>query len=160
MLNLVSWEVRSASACRYPSTRSQRYSGPVSTYSVQCVFAHNFITPTFIEEQKNKPGLTKRLEGTTGDLERSGKASHLQSRLLLRLWPTSRKGTTQSWTADSSHKPAGLSREAQVLSGAWEYGILFWLYLWRLCFLSFGLAGRRSAAVMHGGRVRLCKNLS
>lgn len=37
---------------------------------MQCVFAHNFITPTFIEEQKNKPGLTKRLEGTTGDLEK------------------------------------------------------------------------------------------
>jgi 3-dehydrosphinganine reductase len=46
----------------------QQYSGPVSNYSVQCVFAHNFITPTFIEEQKNKPDLTKRLEGTTGDL--------------------------------------------------------------------------------------------
>jgi 3-dehydrosphinganine reductase len=46
----------------------QQYSGPVSTYSIQCVFAHNFITPTFIEEQKNKPDLTKKLEGTTGDL--------------------------------------------------------------------------------------------
>jgi 3-dehydrosphinganine reductase len=42
----------------------------VSSYSVQCVFAHNFITPTFIEEQKNKPDLTKRLEGTTGDLKK------------------------------------------------------------------------------------------
>ncbi|KAF2445300.1 short chain dehydrogenase [Karstenula rhodostoma CBS 690.94] len=48
----------------------QRYSGPISTYSVQCVFAHNFITPTFIEEQRNKPELTKRLEGTTGDLSK------------------------------------------------------------------------------------------
>lgn len=47
----------------------QRYSGPVSSYSVQCIFAHNFITPTFIEEQKNKPDLTKRLEGTTGELK-------------------------------------------------------------------------------------------
>lgn len=46
-----------------------RYSGPVSTYSVQCIFAHNYITPTFIEEQKNKPDLTKRLEGTTGNLD-------------------------------------------------------------------------------------------
>ena len=45
-----------------------RYSGPVSTYTVQCVFAHNFITPTFLEEQKYKPELTKRLEGTTGEL--------------------------------------------------------------------------------------------
>lgn len=43
-----------------------RYSGPVSTYTVQCV---NFITPTFLEEQKNKPELTKRLEGTTGGLK-------------------------------------------------------------------------------------------
>jgi 3-dehydrosphinganine reductase len=46
-----------------------RYSGPISDYKVQCVFAHNFITPAFIEEQKNKPELTKRLEGTTGNLE-------------------------------------------------------------------------------------------
>lgn len=41
-----------------------RYSGPKSTYVVQCVFAHNFVTPTFIEEQKHKPPLTKRIEGT------------------------------------------------------------------------------------------------
>ena len=45
-----------------------RYSGPVSTYAVQCVFAHNYITPTFLQEQKCKPELTKRLEGTTGEL--------------------------------------------------------------------------------------------
>lgn len=45
-----------------------RYSGPASTYTVQCVFAHNFITPTFLQEQKGKPELTKRLEGTTGQL--------------------------------------------------------------------------------------------
>ncbi|KAH8648722.1 short chain dehydrogenase [Tricladium varicosporioides] len=45
-----------------------RYSGPKSTYSVQCVFAHNFITPTFLIEQKNKPELTKKLEGSTGKL--------------------------------------------------------------------------------------------
>ncbi|KAF2676605.1 acetyl-CoA synthetase-like protein [Lentithecium fluviatile CBS 122367] len=53
-----------------------RYSGPISLYKVQCIFAHNFITPTFIAEQKNKPELTKRLEGTTGSLqdwENSGK---------------------------------------------------------------------------------------
>ncbi|PVH95578.1 hypothetical protein DM02DRAFT_660022 [Periconia macrospinosa] len=47
----------------------QRYSGPVAKYSAQYIFAHNFITPTFIEEQKNKPDLTKRLEGITGDLK-------------------------------------------------------------------------------------------
>ncbi|KAF1998468.1 short chain dehydrogenase [Amniculicola lignicola CBS 123094] len=46
-----------------------RYSGPKSTYKVQCVFAHNFITPTFIEEQANKPALTKKLESTEGDLK-------------------------------------------------------------------------------------------
>ena len=53
----------------------QRYSGPLSAYSVQRVFAHNFITPTFIEEQCNKPELTKRLEGTTGELDALGKRS-------------------------------------------------------------------------------------
>jgi 3-dehydrosphinganine reductase len=40
------------------------------------VFAHNFITPTFIAEERNKPELLKRLEGTTGelkDLEKTGK---------------------------------------------------------------------------------------
>lgn len=48
---------------------AMRYSGPVSEYQVQCVFAHNYITPTFLEEQKNKPDLTKRIEGTTGGLK-------------------------------------------------------------------------------------------
>ncbi|RYP70801.1 hypothetical protein DL771_005176 [Monosporascus sp. 5C6A] len=41
-----------------------RYSGRKSTYIVQCIFAHNFITPSFLEEQKSKPSLTKRIEGT------------------------------------------------------------------------------------------------
>ena len=45
-----------------------RYSGPKSTYAVQCIFAHNFITPTFLQEQKTKPELTKRIEGTSGEL--------------------------------------------------------------------------------------------
>ncbi|KAF2004267.1 short chain dehydrogenase [Amniculicola lignicola CBS 123094] len=45
-----------------------RYSSAVSSYTVQCIFAHNYITATFIEEQRNKPDLTKRLEGTTGNL--------------------------------------------------------------------------------------------
>ncbi|KAK3984265.1 hypothetical protein QBC44DRAFT_337297 [Cladorrhinum sp. PSN332] len=43
-----------------------RYNNPKSRYVVQCVFAHNFITPTFIREQKSKPALTKRIEGTAG----------------------------------------------------------------------------------------------
>ncbi|KAI1250921.1 hypothetical protein MGN70_007982 [Eutypa lata] len=30
----------------------------------QVIFAHNFIAPTFLEEQKSKPPLTKRIEGT------------------------------------------------------------------------------------------------
>lgn len=42
-----------------------RYSGPKSTYAVQCIFAHNYITQTFLEEQKMKPDLCKRIEGTT-----------------------------------------------------------------------------------------------
>ncbi|RYP51215.1 hypothetical protein DL768_003421 [Monosporascus sp. mg162] len=47
---------------------AMRYSGPKSTYIVQCIFAHNYITPTFLEEQKNKPDLTKRIERTNADL--------------------------------------------------------------------------------------------
>ncbi|KAI1390362.1 uncharacterized protein F4822DRAFT_233968 [Hypoxylon trugodes] len=47
---------------------AMRYSNSKSTYIVQYIFAHNFITPTFIEEQKNKPELTKQIEGTTGSL--------------------------------------------------------------------------------------------
>ncbi|RYO76146.1 hypothetical protein DL766_003881 [Monosporascus sp. MC13-8B] len=35
---------------------------------VQCIFAHNYITPTFLEEQKNKPEPTKRIEQTSRDL--------------------------------------------------------------------------------------------
>ncbi|KAJ4305133.1 hypothetical protein N0V90_000663 [Kalmusia sp. IMI 367209] len=53
-----------------------RYSGPVSDYKIQLILAHNFITPTFIEEQKHKPALTKRLEGTDlslAELEKTGK---------------------------------------------------------------------------------------
>ncbi|KAI1779429.1 hypothetical protein F4818DRAFT_436742 [Hypoxylon cercidicola] len=34
--------------------------------AVQCVFAHNFVTPTFLEEQTTKPDLTKRIEGASG----------------------------------------------------------------------------------------------
>lgn len=45
-----------------------RYSGPKSLYVVQCVFVHNFITPSLLEELEHKPGLTKRIEETDGDL--------------------------------------------------------------------------------------------
>lgn len=33
-------------------------------YKVHCAFPANFVTPSFIEEQKHKPELTKRIEGT------------------------------------------------------------------------------------------------
>ncbi|KAF2651118.1 putative short chain dehydrogenase/ reductase [Lophiostoma macrostomum CBS 122681] len=42
-----------------------RYTTPLSTYTTQCIFAHNFISPTFLHEQTLKPALTKRLEGST-----------------------------------------------------------------------------------------------
>ena len=45
-----------------------RLSGPVSKYTVHCAFPSNFISPAFVEEQKSKPELTKRLEGTTGSI--------------------------------------------------------------------------------------------
>jgi 3-dehydrosphinganine reductase len=69
-------KVRSTRAADTLRVEIRRYNNPKSTYSVQCVFAHNFITPSFIEEQKHRPDLTKRLEGTVGDLddlEKSGK---------------------------------------------------------------------------------------
>ena len=50
-----------------------RLSGPASTYTIHCAFPSNFISPAFLEEQKSKPELTKRIEGTTGstaELER------------------------------------------------------------------------------------------
>lgn len=59
-----------------------RYSNRKAAYSVQCIFAHNFVTDTFLEEQKLKPALTKRIEGTDGDLStKTGKfcSSHLFS---------------------------------------------------------------------------------
>lgn len=43
-----------------------RLSGPASTYTIHCAFPSNFISPAFLEEQKLKPELTKRMEGTTG----------------------------------------------------------------------------------------------
>lgn len=43
-----------------------RLSGPASRYTIHCAFPSNFISPAFLEEQKSKPELTKRMEGTTG----------------------------------------------------------------------------------------------
>ncbi|KAI4682725.1 uncharacterized protein J4E84_007189 [Alternaria hordeiaustralica] len=57
-----------SSASLVPAPGYLAYSGPKSTYAVQCIFAHNFITPTFLQEQKTKPELTKRIEGTSGEL--------------------------------------------------------------------------------------------
>ena len=34
------------------------------SYKVHCAFPANFVTPSFIKEQKYKPELTKRIEGT------------------------------------------------------------------------------------------------
>ncbi|KOS39072.1 hypothetical protein ACN38_g10099 [Penicillium nordicum] len=41
-----------------------RYNTPAVNYKVHCAFPANFVTPSFIEEQKYKPELTKRIEGT------------------------------------------------------------------------------------------------
>jgi 3-dehydrosphinganine reductase len=43
-----------------------RHTGPRSKYVVQCVFPHNFLTPTFLLEQDSKPALTKYIEATDG----------------------------------------------------------------------------------------------
>ena len=45
-----------------------RLSGPATKYTVHCAFPSNFISPAFAEEQESKPGLTKRMEGTTGSM--------------------------------------------------------------------------------------------
>lgn len=79
---------------------AMRYSGPVSTYTVHCVFAHNFITPTFLEEQKNKPELTKRLEGTTGDLSDLERHFPYAEKIAPEIVAAVARGTLQSWTND------------------------------------------------------------
>lgn len=45
-----------------------RLSGPASVYTIHCAFPSNFISPAFLEEQKSKPELTKRMEGTMGSM--------------------------------------------------------------------------------------------
>jgi 3-dehydrosphinganine reductase len=44
-----------------------RYSNSVSKYTVHCAFPSNINTDAFFQEQKNKPQLTKAMEGTAGD---------------------------------------------------------------------------------------------
>ncbi|KAG5665010.1 hypothetical protein KAF25_008744 [Fusarium avenaceum] len=46
----------------------KRYSGPMTKYSVHISFPSNFISPSFMDEIKNKPELTKQLEGTTAPM--------------------------------------------------------------------------------------------
>ncbi|KIL92307.1 short chain dehydrogenase reductase family [Fusarium avenaceum] len=46
----------------------KRYSGPMTRYSVHISFPSNFISPSFMDEIKNKPELTKQLEGTTAPM--------------------------------------------------------------------------------------------
>ncbi|KAJ5908479.1 short chain dehydrogenase/reductase family oxidoreductase [Penicillium taxi] len=41
-----------------------RYNTAAVSYKVHCAFPANFVTSSFIEEQKYKPELTKRIEGT------------------------------------------------------------------------------------------------
>ncbi|KAJ5184841.1 short chain dehydrogenase/reductase family oxidoreductase [Penicillium cf. griseofulvum] len=41
-----------------------RYNTAAVNYKIHCAFPGNFVTPSFIEEQKHKPELTKRIEGT------------------------------------------------------------------------------------------------
>ncbi len=43
-----------------------QYSGRASTYTVHCAFPSNFNTPAFAEENRRKPEVLKRIEGTTG----------------------------------------------------------------------------------------------
>jgi 3-dehydrosphinganine reductase len=45
-----------------------RYSNAASLYSVHIAFPSNFISPSFISEQKTKPQLTKQIEGTSAHL--------------------------------------------------------------------------------------------
>jgi 3-dehydrosphinganine reductase len=47
-------------------------------YTVQCAFLSNINTEAFFEEQKNKPKLKKKLEGTAGDMAALQKLSFAQ----------------------------------------------------------------------------------
>ena len=51
-----------------------RYSCPASKYTAHCAFPSNLMSPAFVYEQKSKPELTKRMEGTAAStLELAGK---------------------------------------------------------------------------------------
>jgi len=52
------------------------YSCSASTYKIHCAFPSNFISPAFIDEQNSKPGLTKRMEGTTASTAELGSKLH------------------------------------------------------------------------------------
>jgi 3-dehydrosphinganine reductase len=52
---------------------AMRYSSSAVTYHVQCAFPSNFISESFIEEQKCKPQLTKEMEGTAADISELGR---------------------------------------------------------------------------------------
>ncbi|CAF9925818.1 MAG: hypothetical protein ALECFALPRED_003225 [Alectoria fallacina] len=45
-----------------------RLSSPATTYTIHCAFPSTFISPAFLEEQKSKPELTKRMEDTMGSM--------------------------------------------------------------------------------------------
>lgn len=57
-------------------TELMRYSGPTSQYSVHIAFPSNFISPSFVDEQENKPTLTKSLEGTEAPTSELAKKLH------------------------------------------------------------------------------------
>lgn len=46
-----------------------RLSNPSSLYTTHIAFPSNFISPAFLQEQTQKPALTKRIEGTSASSE-------------------------------------------------------------------------------------------
>ncbi|KAK2007434.1 short chain dehydrogenase [Colletotrichum eremochloae] len=46
------------------------YSTPTCQYKVHCAFPNTFMTEAFMDEQKTKPELTKRIESSDGPLEK------------------------------------------------------------------------------------------
>ena len=62
-------------------TELMRYSGSSSQYSVHVAFPSNFISPSFVDEQKNKPALTRRLEGTSASTPELAKKLHSASQV-------------------------------------------------------------------------------
>ncbi|KAJ6442335.1 short chain dehydrogenase/reductase family oxidoreductase [Purpureocillium lavendulum] len=62
-------------------TELMRYSGSSSQYSVHVAFPSNFISSSFVDEQKNKPALTRRLEGTSASTPELAKKLHSASQV-------------------------------------------------------------------------------